>query len=263
MCCDKDPHVPNRAPCPPGSETAQDLCRAAVRQLMDEFDWRLLPEEEFVALAMETLSRKSSMTPRQAGQNVYSRILYRACRDGSRQERAYTELHYYLYRIACYRRPLHVAEEATQTALLLIFERIHTCRSPDTLLRFTQFKLLQAIKTVDRGHRLDRETPTDDLAWPQPEQVSLTDDQIDDLWDCLHRLWETHPKAHNQLRAVLLKYLDALSDEEIVAQLSKRTPAQVHVLRSLGLKKLRQCMAGKGYGVKRGVSTAEVQEMEQ
>ncbi|MBL7182908.1 MAG: sigma-70 family RNA polymerase sigma factor [Anaerolineae bacterium] len=226
------------------------LCQAAVRQLVGEFNWRLLSEEELVARAVETLAEKPQMTPTQACQNVYSRVLYDACQDAHRQEQAYCELHYYLYRIACGRCPSDLVEDATQQALLLIFAQIDTCRKPGAFLRFAQLKLLQAIKTVQRRHGWGRETLVDDLLWISSEGPMPTDDRVEDLWDCIRHIWEKHPRARNQLRAVLWKYFDGLSDEEIAAWLKKR-PADVHVLRSRGLKKLRRCMAEQGNAVDR------------
>jgi DNA-directed RNA polymerase specialized sigma24 family protein len=226
---------------------AVSFCRAAVRQLIDRFDWRLLPEEEFVAGCVRTLTEKPAMIPKQACLNVYSRELYDACQDVCRQEQAYQGLHDYLYRTACYRRP-EVAEDAVQEALRLIFEQIDTCRNPGAFLCFARFKLLQAIKIVDRP--LGVEPPYPPLPEPSPEDLMLSDVEMKDLFDCMRQVWETHPRASNQLRAVLWKYIDELSDEEIAERL-KKTPAQVHVLRSRGMKKLRQCMAERGYVVDR------------
>jgi len=234
-----------------GGRDAISLCQAAVSRLVGDFNWRLLSEEEFVARAMETLVEKPTMTPHQACQNVYSRVLYEACQDVRRQEQAYGELHYYLYRIACDRRsdPV-VVEDATQQALLLIFEQIDTCRNPEAFLCFARFKLLQAIKIVETRHGRGKEILVDDFPWTPLGGSMPADDQIENLWDCIRLVWERHPRARNQLRTVLWKYFDELSDEEIARRLRK-TPAQVHVLRSRGMKKLRQCMAERGHTVVR------------
>jgi len=217
------------------------LVRQAVHKLVNDFNWQLLPEEEFVTRCAGTLAEKPAMKPIPAGQNVYSQVLYDACRDVCRQELAYMELHYYLHRIACHRWP-DVAEDATQAALLLVFEQIDTCHNPGAFLRFAQFKLLQAIKTVDRHTPPPEELPVDDLPWLPSEELAPPDDQADDLLYCIRQMWKTHPRARDQLRAVLCKYFDELSDEEIAEKLNT-TPAQVHVLRSRGMKKLRQCIA--------------------
>jgi DNA-directed RNA polymerase specialized sigma24 family protein len=220
-------------------------CREAIRRLIHDFNWRFLPQEEFVARCVETLAAKPAMRPVQACQNIYSRALYDACQDACRQEQAYAELHYYLHRIAWHRRP-EVAEDATQEALLLIFEQIDTCRNPGTFLRFAQFKLLQAIKKVDRP-------PPPPPPEPSLEELVPSDEKTGNLWRCIRQVWETHPRARNQLQAVLWKYFDELSDEEITGRLNK-TPAQVHVLRSRGMKKLRQCMAEQRYAANRRLS---------
>lgn len=219
------------------------LCRAAVRELTGRFKWQLLPEQEFVARSAKTLAEKPALKPIQACQNVYSQVLYDACRDARQQEQAYRELHAYLYRIACCRRP-DVVEDATQAALLLIFEQIDACRNPGAFLRFAQFKLLQAIKTSSTHLGRESELAPDDFSSQPPEEFEPPDEKIDALWRCIRRIWETHPRAHDQLQAVLWKYFDELSDEEIAERLNG-TPAQVHVLRSRGMKRLRQCVAGQ------------------
>jgi DNA-directed RNA polymerase specialized sigma24 family protein len=221
------------------------LCQAAVRQLINDFNWQLLPEEEFVARSAKTLAENPAMTPIQACLNVYSRQSYDDCQDVRRQEQAYRELDYYLRRIACRRRP-NLAEDATQEALRLVFEQIDTCRNPGAFLRFAQFKLLQAIKIVD---------PSPHPPPPLPPQLStedivLSSEKTEDLWRCIRHVWETRPRARDQLRVVLWKYIEELSDEEIATQLNK-TSAQVHVLRSRGMKKLRQCMTEQGHAVSR------------
>jgi len=221
-------------------QDSSSLAQAAVRRLMNDFSWRLLSEEEFVSRCVSTLAEKPAMKPIQACQNVYSRVLYEACRDVNRQEQAYLELHYYLYRIARSRR-WNVAEDATQGALLLIFEHIQACRNPETFLRFAQFKLLQAIKTMNRRLGREEEPLVDDLPRPPSETQIPFDDDTENLWNCIRQIWAAHPRARNQLRAVLWKYFDELSDEEIARRINK-TPAQVQVLRSRGLEKLRRCM---------------------
>lgn len=230
-----------------GERDTASLCQVAVSRLAGDFNWRLLSEDEFVVRAVETLAEKPAMTPLQACQNVYSLVLYDACQDVRRQEQAYGELHYYLYRIACNRRS-DLAEDATQEALVLIFEQIGTCRHPGAFLRFAQFKLLQAIKIADRRLGHEKETLVDDFPWTSSEGPMPNDDQIEHLRDCIRQVWEKHPRARAQLRAVLWKYFDGQSDEEIAARL-KKTPAQVHVLRSRGMKKLRQRMAEREYAV--------------
>ena len=221
------------------------LCRAAVRQLINDFNWRLLPEEEFVARGAKTMSENPAMTPIQACLNVYSWKSYDDCQDVCRQEQAYRELDYYLRRIACRRRP-DLADDATQEALRLVFEQIDTCRNPGAFLRFAQFKLLQAIKIVDRYPPPLPPPPPE----PSTEDTVLSGEKTEDLWRCIRRVWETRPRARDQLKVVLWKYIEEFSDEEIGAQMNK-TSAQVQVLRSRGMKKLRRCMAERGHAVSR------------
>ena len=214
-------------------------CQAAVSRLVDDLDWRLLSSQEFVARTVKTVTETPTMTPIQAALNVYSHELYDACQDARRQERAYGELHDYLYRKACYRRP-DLARDATQEAIRLVFEQIETCRNPGTFLRFAEFKLLHACQIVDapfgQGEECLPVSPR-----PSPENSMVSKEKALALLSCIRQVWETHPRARNQLRAVLWKYFDELSDEEIGTELNK-TPSQVYVLRSRGIKKLRQCL---------------------
>jgi RNA polymerase sigma factor (sigma-70 family) len=219
---------------------AKTLCRKAVRELAGRFGWQLLPEDEFAPRCFKVMTEKPAMTPKQACLYVYSQVLYDACQDARQQEQAYFELHYYLHRIACRCRP-DVAADATQEALRLIFEQIHTCRNPRAFLRFAQFKLLQAIKSVERRRGWEEEFPEDG----KPLKLISEDPDLpsdEDLLHCIRHVLETHPRARDQLRAVLWKYFDELSDEEIARRMGK-SPAQVHVLRSRGMEKLRRCLA--------------------
>jgi len=225
-----------------GGRDAASLCQTAVRRLIHLFNWQLLSEEEFVIRAMETLDKNPAMTPMQACLNVYSKKLHDASQDVSQQEQAYYELHYFLYRKACCRKS-DLADDATQESLRLIFEQIDTCRNPGAFLRFAEWKLWQAIKRLDPSDR-----PVLPPLPPEPSTgtLALFDEKAEALWRCIRQIWETHPRARNQLKAVLWKYIEEFSDEEIGVRLNK-TSAQIHVLRSRGLKKLRRCMAEQGY----------------
>jgi DNA-directed RNA polymerase specialized sigma24 family protein len=218
-------------------------CQAAARRLIADLDWRLLTEAEFAARAAATLAERPEMTPLQACQHVYALTLYAACQNDRRQEQAYAELHDYLYRIACRRRP-ELAEDAAQEAIELIFRQIHTCREPGAFLCFAWYKLLQAIQRLS-PRREKREEPLtdDDLSWSPADGLLSDDDRVERLWRCIRLIWQKRPRAHDQLRALLWKQFDGLSIAEI-AERSHKTPDQVYVLISRALAKLRECMTG-------------------
>jgi len=218
-------------------------CRWVARDLIGKFGWHLLSEEEFTVRAVATLAEKPRMSPAQACLNVYSRTLYNACQDVRQQEQAYMELHYYLYRIAYSRRP-DLAEDATQKALLLVYEQIDTCRSPDTFLRFAQWKLRQALTDIGRKGRKFSPDPLELEEWREDPSARTEMQRIEtavDMSDCIRTAWEEHPRAHDQLRAVVWKYMYGLSNQEIAAVLGKK-PAQVYMLIFHGKKLLRQYM---------------------
>jgi hypothetical protein len=120
---------------------------------MAQNDWALVSACDLVQrLRSQEANPSPAQTKRQAI-HQYSIVLYEACRqakNSERRERAYTELHRYLYR-AAYNRRRELADDATQRALLLVYEQIDRCQSPGTFLKFAIWKLLQAIKDEDRA----------------------------------------------------------------------------------------------------------------
>lgn len=238
------------------SEQALTLCQPAARQLIENSNWRLLPEEEFAARAARVMAEQPALSPHQACQHVYALELHDACCDSQRRERAYSELHLYLYRIALHRRP-ELAEDAAQQAILLIFQQIDRCVKPGAFLHFAYLKLLQAIKSLARSKEppLEPKEPGEEFEEPWErlpklwvDELPPDDARIDDLWECIRRVWQTRPRARDQLRVVLWTYFGDLFDEEI-CQLLGKFQEQVYVLRSRGLDKLRRCMAAKGYSI--------------
>ncbi len=228
-------------------QSIQSDCLTAVRQLAGRFGWHVLSEEDWVAEAVHLCMTPSDMKPFEACLNVYARAMYDACRnsrDAPRQAQAYTELHYYLFQKARRRCPAGLVEDATQTALMLVVEKIGTCRDPGAFLAFAFNWLLAAIKTVLRSYPPGTTTGEGDGdSWVDDEFADLLDDllKVDSLKGCIGEMQQQHPRAHDQLNAVLWKYFGGFSDQEI-AEFLHTTVGHVYVLRHRAMTKLRECI---------------------
>ncbi len=238
-------------------QTKQSAFSTAVQQLAGRFDWGLLSEDDWSDQAANVCMTTPDMEPFEACLNVYARALYDACRNGqdaSRQAQAYTELHHYLFQKACRRCPANLVEEAAQTALELVFEKIGTCRNPGAFLAFAGNWLLAAIKLESGAHPPGAAPdPGDDDVWADDAWAAdefadlLADLQMgDDLKDCIAEIQRRRPRARNQLNAFLWKYFDGFSDQEIAAFLHT-TVGHVYVLCHRAKEKLRKCLARRGY----------------
>ena len=183
-----------------------------------------------------------------ACQQVYAHTLFAAAQDPARQTVAYREIHAYLYRVATRQRP-EVAEDAAQEALLLIYQNIGTCRDPNAFLKFAIYQLMTAF------HRL---TPRrSELSLDEPMQAS---DEAQPLVEILpdSRSMETEVEEQAPRRTfcvgcgVLSRPIrgaqpTAGRGDEVSGRTRRRadrdrletTVANVHVLRSRGLEKLR------------------------
>ena len=131
-----------------------------------------------------------------------------------------------------------------------MYQNIHTCRDSAAFLKFAIYQLLTAF------HRLTprREEPSLEGLLEAPDEVEAAVELPGDGSDpeaeveerqtaagflqWLRGVIEANPRARNQLLAVAMKYLEGWDDEEIAGALGT-TVANVHVLRSRGLEKLR------------------------
>jgi RNA polymerase sigma factor (sigma-70 family) len=220
-------------------------CRRIVRALIEKYDWALLSEDELVELVLGSI--QSEVAPAKVEKltkHQYTIALYEACRqaeDPDRRERGYHELHRFLFR-AAYNKWPELAEDATQRALLLVYEQIDRCQSPGTFLAFALYKLRQAFKDEQRARGIKKE-----VLWPWPgiHQViaerdrpvlqSCLDQQ--ELLQALLDAIESLPDERER-KAILLKFLAGWSDEEIGAYLGVKA-GYVRVLRHRGIQWLR------------------------
>jgi len=224
-------------------DTASRLaCRRVVRELIERYDWNLLPEDDLVESVLGAAEPGASPAGlEKQAMHHYTAALYEACRqteDPERRERAYGELFRCLFR-AAYNRWPDLAEDATQRALLLVYEQIDRCRSPGTFLAFALYKLQHAFQQEQRvrgnewhGEGTGQGSVEEDRAALRPhleqkERLQMLVEAIQGLPD------------ERQQEAVLLKFFGGLSDEEIGAHLGI-TVGNVRVLRHRGIVRLRE-----------------------
>jgi len=171
----------------------------------------------------------------------YTTALYEACRqtqDPERRERGYEELYRLLYRVAYNRWP-ELAEDATQRALVLVYEQIDRCRNPVAFVAFALGKLRHAFQQEQRarGRELLLDEKVQHVARDEratPPDCLEKQERLQALLDSITQL----PDKHQQ-QAIILKYFAGLSDNEIGARL-EFTANHVRVLRHRGLQRLRQ-----------------------
>ena len=230
----------------------RDLFEQAAQAVLSRHAWSLLQESDLAAHAADLLAGVSAPTQTQAEracQQVYAQTLFAAAQDPNRQATAYREIHAYLYRIALRQRP-DLADDAAQEAILLIYQKIDTCRDCGAFLKFAIYQLMTAYnRLTPRRLEISLEEPSQISDEGEPLVEMLTGDgsmeaEIEERaltksflrW--LRGVFDANPRAHNQLLAVTMKYLEEYEDSQIAAALDTTIP-NVHVLRSRGLEKLR------------------------
>ncbi|MGC9398115.1 MAG: RNA polymerase sigma factor [Anaerolineae bacterium] len=221
--------------------------REIARNLLQDYRWSLLSVDALARLIRDGAPGSSSEdTLRRQAKHQYAIALYKACRqsnDPERRERAYRDLHHYLYR-AAYNRWPELAEDATQRALLLVYEQIDRCQEPGTFLAFALWKLRHAFQQEQRARRIlqDDEALIVEMGRSRPLHTSPPsgnqklhrEEQTTLLVNALQSI--TDPRKR---QAITLKYLADWSDEEIAARLEVSV-SYVRVLRHRGMERLRQ-----------------------
>jgi len=219
------------------------ICRCLVRDLIERYEWALLSEDDLVDLVLSSARPGTSPDElERVAKHHYTRVLYEACRqsdDPRRRERAYRDLHRYLYRAAYHRWP-ELAEDATQRALMLVYEQIDRCREPGTFLAFALWKLRHAFQQEQRARRLvqDDEVLAVEMerrhaSPPSARKEILRDERVSLLVKALCELSDPRKR-----QAIALKYFSDLSDAEIGQRLDVSV-SYVRVLRHRGIKELR------------------------
>ena len=255
-------------------ECPEDLVRRIAVDMVFKWHWQLATVEELVGAVCRN-RQAGELTDKHAEYHVrgeYGRCLYAAAQgDASgrrkqyaalqrRQERAYTEIGFYLRILA--RGKGYGADdvqEAVQAALVRIHSRISSCKNPAAFLHWCWIQLWEMLpkrstdsdisrsKGSQAGSATDAGTePGTDKAQDLTEQNAADPEQ----WALCVALWRQFldrvgvlcageaRRASKQISAVLLKFLGGVSDAEIAARL-ETTTANVQVLRARGLDRLR------------------------
>ena len=146
--------IPAEEPIP--SDRARAACRSVVSALMARGAWAAVSEDELVDRVWSTAFPDASpATFDRLAKYHYSALLYVACfqkADAQRREVAFGDLFRFLYRAAYHRWP-ELAEDATQRALVLVYEQIDRCREPGTFLAFALNKLRHAFQQEQRARK--------------------------------------------------------------------------------------------------------------
>jgi RNA polymerase sigma factor (sigma-70 family) len=228
---------------PTDSSQVNDVdCRRVVRTLIAKYDWALVEEDELVKLVIASVQMgASSAKLEQTAIRHYMVALHGACQqveDELRCERGYQELHRFLFRVACNRWP-DMVEIVTQRALVLVYEQIDRCRSPDTFGAFALNKLRQAYKDELRYRGKELSWQNLDPARTQGGWSTLQSQLADQ--ECFRELVAAIKRLGNkrQQQIILLKFLGGLSDDEIANRLDIEI-GNVRVIRHRGLKQLRK-----------------------
>jgi RNA polymerase sigma factor (sigma-70 family) len=246
-------------------EDLRALCERVVARLMARYNWQLLEEDDFVRVVLERAQAGGLCTETaiaRVAKNEYALVLYDACHPGRnpghlpRHQRGYEELGRYLYDIAYHRRPGRTrdAEDATQRALLDIHQALRDdrCRKPGAFLAFCIGRLRGALTWVDRSHKVGGKPPTSlDVPAVATGEPNLVEGSAaspgeeaerrllgEAIRTELEHKFQKHPRAVQQLRAVILKYVGDCSNREIGAKLGITSAGAVSTLISRGRKKL-------------------------
>lgn len=246
-----------------------------IAQELEKRSWTLeSAHHEFVEkVRQEVLSRHveiEAATPemvKRATVRCYARVLFDTCgEDGTLPQRqAFKELWAYLYPRALFR--LHTAshaEDATQHALIKIFEKRTTCRDAGSFLRWCEQILVRLIIDEHRAQYDERMTERGidyaarEIAFHDTED-GVTEDShpredavADPTQDTPHAAMSEpmHTAFMAALRDCLGNARQATVIDELfmndktfleVAEQLQTTPLNVQVMRTRALKKLRDC----------------------
>lgn len=249
--------------------TVEQDCAGAVDALLARHDWQLLDRQTFIDQSAEYLRAGVATSPTRAAMHTYSHALYRACsgQEGRRrQERGYRELFRYLYD-AAYWRYRDVCDDATQRALERMYRNVQSCRNAGAFLAFA----LQYLRDAARAIRRRRDEPTVSLETPigsgedvlallvadpnqsEPFAGLVAQDRRNRLNQMIDDFLDKHPRAGQQLAALLLKYIAGLDDATISRRLDTSID-NVYVLRSRAKKKLEHDAAWQAWAGEFGIS---------
>ncbi len=245
--------------------TLADECAAAARRVLANQGWTLVEDWDAFVAEVRTVAEASAsgaaLRPRpgdtlrrraeRAVVRAYCPHLYAACREGRgpRADRAFDELGRYLHAVARARtRDAEAAESAAQRALEIIWRRLDDVREPWAFLGYARVVLVRELGALGRADETPRLVALrrDDV---EAEGVSPADPRADEacaeaetaaqdgplrraIRDCL--------RSAAQAETILRLFLDGES-VTAVARALHTTPANVWVLKSRALARLRKC----------------------
>lgn len=259
------------------------LCERIVVELISHRGWRLLEKDDFVSVVYERTKVEGKQTESDITKiaiNEYCKALHEACsppkhpEDPHRLNQAYEELSRYLCNIAYNWRPDQPedAKDAAQKALLDIYQALidDKCREPGAFLAFSIGKLRGALTWVNRqkekvgpvsleylfttGTQDDESTS----AWEPKlrEEFSMSPEEeterrllAEAIWAELQRKFQKHPRATQQLEAVIMKHSLGYKNQEIANSLGVASAEAVYSLLSRGKKKLADNQEFKGLSI--------------
>ncbi|MCW5853556.1 MAG: sigma-70 family RNA polymerase sigma factor [Anaerolineae bacterium] len=235
-------------------------CEAVARRVVANQGWALVGAwDAFVAEVARSVADGpagrvgDSLEKRieRAVTRAYCPILYAACRQrhGPRCVRAFEELGRYLHAVALRRTSDgEAAAEAAQRALEIVYAHLDDVREPWAFLGYARVILVRELKPPRRRGKLLQFVPLrgDD---PQEPGVQPADPQADAgradversmddqaLRDAIRRCL----RSKQQRETILRLFLDEQSVVQVADALGT-TPANVWVLKSRALDRLRQC----------------------
>lgn len=242
------------------SGPSYEQCQRIIHSLMIKHDWHLLDEEEFTSRVFtHSLAENAGedQAIRAIAINAYCQQWYIACKsEAERRERAFAEVWRYLFNIAFNKyKDEVVAQEISQSALILVWEKLDTCHNPGAFLSFCLYKLKNAETIYQRAQvRKDQETPlyieeeyseettessTKDPLSPEPGHEIDCTERYTELLQSFASVYTQSPRAKRQLDVVFYTGFVGLTSKEIAEKLGIE-PSQVHELRARGVKLLRQ-----------------------
>lgn len=226
------------------SDQLRQSCQRVAQALIARYGWGLLKADELTERILSSIDLETTPVKlEERAQRCYAVVLFEACHqneDDKKQNLAYTEVHRFLFR-AAYNRwqdlPQDTIDDIAQQALLLVYEQIDRCSSPQTFLTFAFWKLRQAAKNVFRT-KGTRVVLGEDVLTNMPDNTTPTDlqpesDRIQALLDAIDRLPDERSK-----KVFHLKFL-GYSDTNIGEQLGI-TANHVRVLRNHAKHLLKQ-----------------------
>lgn len=219
-------------------------CQASVDRLIRSWGWQLIESEAWVRQSAELVLAGSSADPSRAAMLVYSQALHAACSGNEglqRQNQAYGELFRYLFDGARRRYP-EIAEDAAQRAVERVFARFSRCHTPGAFLAFAFQQLMDSARAVRRQEHVEG-SPRAGLA-DLPDRHSdmaarVIAEELRSRFEHLSsEFLRKHPRAHQQLMALRLKYIDGL-DEAAIGRLLGKSSGSIYTLRARAVEKLR------------------------